>query len=106
ALVPVVIEAAGINGEIKNSEFRQSDRKKLVRAIKGLCFSPRALRPVEEAIVTSGGVAVGEVNPKTMESKLVKGLYFAGEVLDIDALTGGFNITAAACTAYAAGNKF
>ena len=67
-------------------------------------MQPASLRDLNEAIVTAGGVSVKEINPKTMESKLVKGLYFAGEVLDVDALTGGFNITVAACTGYVAGN--
>ena len=104
SLIPVVIEASGIDGDKKNSEFSKADRKKLVTTIKNLTMYPSSLRSVEEGIITSGGVDVGEINPKTMESKLVNGLYFAGEVLDVDALTGGFNITVAACTAYCAGN--
>ena len=68
-------------------------------------MKPSSLRDLNEAIVTAGGVSTKEINPKTMESKLVKGLYFAGEVIDVDALTGGFNITVAACTGYVAGNS-
>ena len=105
AFIPLALKAAGINGEIKNSTLSREDRKKLVHTIKNLKFYPTSLRGVSEAIVTSGGVSVKEINPSTMESKKIKGLYFAGEVLDIDALTGGFNITAAACTAFVAGSS-
>lgn len=104
AFIPFVIKSAAINGDIKNSALTREDRKKLVRAVKTLKFYPYSLRDISEAIVTSGGVSVKEINPSTMESKKIKGLYFAGEVLDIDALTGGFNITAAACTAFVAGS--
>ena len=105
AFIPLALKSAGIRGEIKNSTLSREDRKKLVRTIKHLKFYPASLRGVSEAIVTSGGVSVKEINPSTMESKKIKGLYFAGEVLDIDALTGGFNITAAACTAFVAGSS-
>ncbi len=104
SLIPVIIEESGVDGETKNNELCKADRKKLLSAIKSLMFKPLSLRGVEEAIVTSGGVNVKEIDPKTMQSKKVKGLYFAGEVIDVDALTGGYNITIAACTAYAAGN--
>ena len=104
-LIPVIISAAQVSGEKKNNEFKAEDRKKLVETIKGFTMKPSSLRDINEAIVTAGGVSVKEINPKTMESKLVKGLYFAGEVLDVDALTGGFNITVAACTGYVAGNS-
>lgn len=105
AFIPLALKSAGISGEIKNSTLSREDRKKLVHTIKNLKFYPASLRGVSEAIVTSGGVSVKEINPSTMESKKIKGLYFAGEVLDIDALTGGFNITAAACTAFVAGSS-
>ena len=105
ALIPVIIRSAEVNGEIKNSEFKAENRKKLVDTIKGFTMKPSSLRDLNEAIVTAGGVSTKEINPKTMESKLVKGLYFAGEVIDVDALTGGFNITVAACTGYVAGNS-
>lgn len=104
AMIPVVIKAAGINGDIKNNELKAENRRKIVAAIKDFRMYPHSLRDLNEAIVTSGGVSVKEIDPKTMESKLVKGLFFAGEVIDVDALTGGFNITIAACTAYSAGN--
>ncbi len=104
-LIPVVISASGVKGDIKNNEFKAESRKKLVETIKGFEMRPYSLRDINEAIVTAGGVSVKEINPKTMESKLVKGLYFAGEVIDVDALTGGYNITIAACTGYVAGNS-
>ena len=104
-LIPIIIKESGINGELKNNEFKAEYRKKLVDTIKGFTMRPASLRDLNEAIVTAGGVSVKEINPKTMESKLVKGLYFAGEVIDVDALTGGFNITVAACTGYVAGNS-
>ena len=104
AMIPVIIKAAGINGDIKNNELKVENRRKIVAAIKDFRMYPHSLRDLNEAIVTSGGVSVKEIDPKTMESKLVKGLFFAGEVIDADALTGGFNITIAACTAYSAGN--
>lgn len=104
AMIPVIIKAAGINGDIKNNELKAENRRKIVAAIKDFRMYPHSLRDLNEAIVTSGGVSVKEIDPKTMESKLVKGLFFAGEVIDADALTGGFNITIVACTAYSAGN--
>ena len=104
AMIPVIIKAAGINGDIKNNELKAESRRKIVAAIKDFRIYPHSLRDLNEAIVTSGGVSVKEIDSKTMESKLVKGLFFAGEVIDADALTGGFNITIAACTAYSAGN--
>lgn len=104
AMIPVIIKAAGINGDIKNNELKAENRRKIIAAIKDFRMYPHSLRDLNEAIVTSGGVSVKEIDPKTMESKLVKGLFFAGEVIDADALTGGFNITIAACTAYSAGN--
>ena len=103
-LIPVILNAAKIDGEKKNNELTAVERKRLVETTKSFDFYPASLRDISEAIVTAGGVSVKEINSKTMESKLVKGLYFAGEVLDLDALTGGFNITIAATTAYAAGN--
>lgn len=104
AMIPVIIKTAGVNGDIKNSELKAENRRKIIAAIKDFRMYPHSLRDLNEAIVTSGGVSVKEIDPKTMESKLVKGLFFAGEVIDADALTGGFNITIAACTAYSAGN--
>lgn len=104
SFIPVILEKAGVDGNIKTSDLKKSDRFKIVKTVKNFEFYPASLRSIEEAIVTSGGVDVKDVDPSTMESKLVKGLYFAGEVLDVDALTGGFNITVAMATGYVAGN--
>lgn len=103
SLIGFIIDYCGLNADKKNGELTSSERKKLVFALKNLSFKVKGLRPIEEAIVTGGGVCVNQVNPKTMESKLVSGLYFAGEVLDVDALTGGFNLQCAFSTGAAAG---
>ena len=105
SLVPIVIASSGIDAEKSCDEFTKEERQRFVHTVKNLTFTPKRLRPLEEAIVTSGGITTSEINPKTMESKIVKGLYFAGEVIDVDALTGGFNITIAATTAYSAGGR-
>ena len=102
-MIPVMEELAGIPGETKVHSIRKEQRRRLVNCLKSFEISINRLRPVEEAIVTAGGIKVSEVNPKTMESKIVKGLYFAGEVLDVDAYTGGFNLQIAWGTGYAAG---
>ena len=103
SLIPVVIEQSGIDGETKINSITKQQRRSLCETIKAFEVKPKALRPVEEAVVTRGGVEVGKVSPKTMESKLVKGLYFAGELLDLDAVTGGFNLQIAFSTGYLAG---
>lgn len=105
SLIGFIIRYCGLNGEKKISEITALERKKLVLALKNLSFKVKKLRPIEEAIVTGGGVSVKQVNPKTMQSKLVSGLYFAGEVLDIDALTGGFNLQCSFSTGYLAGEN-
>lgn len=102
SLVPVVVGLSKIDPEQKAGQITREQRKNLVHLLKNLTFSVKKLAGFEEAIVTAGGVDVKEINPKTMESKLQKGLYFVGEVLDVDALTGGFNIQIALSTAYAA----
>ena len=84
-------------------QITKEERLRMVDTLKGFRFTLTKARPIEEAIVTAGGVSVKEVSPKTMESKLVKGLYFTGEVLDIDGMTGGFNLQAAFSTGYLAG---
>ena len=81
------------------------ERRKLLPLLKGMEITITATRPLSEAIVTAGGVDIKEINPKTMESKLVKGLYFAGEILDVDGYTGGFNLQAAFSTGYLAGKS-
>ena len=104
-LIPVAVQLSGIPGDQKVNQITREQRHALVELLKHLCITPKAFRPIEEAIVTSGGVSVKEVNPKTMESKLVKGLYFAGEVLDVDAYTGGFNLQIAFSTGALAGES-
>ena len=101
-LVPVIIERSGIDPDKQVNEITKEERRRLVETTKALTFTLTGLRPFKEAIITQGGVKVKEINPKTMESKLVKGLYFIGEVLDLDAVTGGFNLQIAWSTAKAA----
>ncbi len=101
-LIPVVLKRSGIPFETKIHEVTKAERQSLLHAIKAFSLHPTGFRPIEEAIVTSGGVNVKEVNPKTMESKLTGGLFFAGEVLDVDGYTGGFNLQIAFSTAHLA----
>ncbi len=103
-LINVVIEISKINPEKKINEVTREERKRLGELIKNLKLTISKFRPVEEAIVTAGGVDIKEINPKTMESKLVQGLYFAGEIIDVDAYTGGFNLQIAYSTGYVAGS--
>ena len=105
SLIPYIIDVSGINPDKPVNSVTKQEREKLVNLLKNLSFTVDSLGSIAEGIVTSGGVSVGEVNPKTMESKLVKGLYFAGEMLDVDALTGGFNIQIALSTGFAAGTS-
>ena len=102
-MIPVLEELTGIPGDMKVNGIRKEERARLRRCLKGVEIPITAARPVEEAVVTSGGVKVSEVDPKTMESKIVKGLYFAGEMLDVDAYTGGFNLQIAWATGRRAG---
>ncbi len=102
--LPCVIEKAGISPNKPINVITKQERQKLAHTLKNYSFEPTSLRGFEEAIITSGGIDVKQINPKTMESKLVKGLYFCGEVLDVDAFTGGFNLQIAFSTGYAAGN--
>lgn len=103
-LFPVMLELGGIDPEKKVNNIEKEERKQFVHLIKHFRMTLTGLRGYLEAIITKGGVNVKEIDPGTMESKLVKGLYFAGEVLDLDALTGGFNLQIAWSTGYAAGN--
>ena len=103
-LIPVMLELGGIDPEKKVNSIEKEERKQFVHLIKHFRMTLTGLRDNPEAIITKGGVNVKEIDPGTMESKLVKGLYFAGEVLDLDALTGGFNLQIAWSTGYAAGN--
>ncbi len=102
-LLPVVLTAAGIDAELGASELTRQDRAALVRTLKALPLAVTGTRPLEEAIVTRGGISTKEVHPSTLESKLVRGLYFAGEVLDVDAQTGGYNLQIAWSTGTLAG---
>lgn len=102
-MIPVIIKRSGISPDTKVNQITKEQRKSLVNTIKNLAFDIDGFRPIEEAIVTAGGISVQEINPKTMESKLCKGLFFAGEVLDLDAYTGGFNLQIAFSTGYLAG---
>ncbi len=102
-LIPVVVAMTGISPDKKVNEITKEERKILASLLKGMEFDIDALRPVSDAIITSGGIEVKEVNPKTMESKLCPKVFFAGEVLDVDAYTGGFNLQIAFSTGYLAG---
>ena len=102
-MIPIVIEKTKINEEKRVNEITKEERKNLVKVLKKFELTIKDFRPVEEAIITSGGINIKEINPKTMESKLVKGLYFAGEIIDVDSYTGGFNLQIAYSTGYTAG---
>ena len=95
--------ASKINEEKRVNEITKEERRNLVKVLKKFELTIKDFRPVEEAIITSGGINIKEINPKTMESKLVKGLYFAGEIIDVDSYTGGFNLQIAYSTGYTAG---
>ena len=117
-LIPVVVDIMNkiTNEDLKIDEkdnisnkkinsITKEERHKLVKLLKNFNIAIEGFRPVEEAIVTAGGVNIKEINPKTMESKLVTGLYFAGEIIDVDAYTGGFNLQIAYSTGYTAGKN-
>ena len=103
SMIPVVLRRADIPAQLQANSLTRQKRRTLVETLKAFSVEITGKRPVSEAIITSGGVKVSEIDPKTMESKLVTGLYFAGEVIDCDAYTGGFNLQIAWATAYAAG---
>lgn len=102
-MIPVIIEMSGINPKKKVNEITKEERKTLLSLLKEMRFKVDGLRPVADAIITSGGINVKEINPKTMESKICPGIFFAGEVIDVDAYTGGFNLQIAFSTGYLAG---
>lgn len=104
-MIPVIVNLSGISPNTKVNEITREQRHNLVNILKNLTFTVKKFRPVTEAIITSGGVNVKEINPSTMESKLVPGIYFAGEVIDVDAYTGGFNLQIAFSTGYLAGKN-
>ncbi len=103
SLIPVMVELSGIPGDKPVNQITREERQRLKELLQGLPLTVTRPRPLEEAVITAGGVRVKEVDPRTMASKLVKGLYFAGEVLDVDALTGGYNLQVAWSTGYVAG---
>ena len=105
SMIPVMVHVSEIPPETKVHSITKAQRMRLLENIKNLRLDILSPRPIDEAIVTAGGVDVSEVDPKTMESKLVPGLYFAGEILDLDAYTGGYNLQIAWSTAYAAANS-
>ena len=102
-MIPVLLERAEVPGDRKAHDIPRGERRRILELLKRFPVPVSGPRPIEEAIVTSGGVKVGEVDPRTMESKRVPGLYFAGEIIDVDAYTGGFNLQIAWATGYAAG---
>ena len=102
-MIPLIIELSKIDENKRVNEVTKEERKTLIQLLKNFTITTKGFRPVEEAIITCGGIDTKEINPKTMESKLIKGLYFAGEVIDVDAYTGGFNLQIAYSTGYTAG---
>lgn len=102
-MIPVIVELSGIDEKKQVNNITKEERNRLVNLLKGLTFKVESLRGFNEAIITKGGVSVKEINPGTMEAKKVKGLFFAGEVLDLDAVTGGYNLQIAWSTGYLAG---
>ena len=103
SMIPVVLKRLGIDPALQANSLNKQQRRTMVELLKAFPVEIFGKRPVAEAIITSGGIKIGEIDPKTMESKLVPGLYFAGEIIDCDAYTGGFNLQIAWATAYAAG---
>lgn len=103
AMVPVMVDRTGIPGDTKVHSITRQQRRRLLELLKCFTIEVTGTCPVEEAIITSGGIKVSEIDPKTMQSKLVQGLFFAGEIIDVDAYTGGFNLQIAWATGHAAG---
>ena len=104
-MIPIIVKLSGLNGNIKSNQVTKEMRETLVYLLKDIRLTVTDFRPIEEAIITSGGVSVSEIDPKTMKSKLVDGLYFAGEVIDVDAYTGGFNLQIAFSTGHLVGDS-
>lgn len=102
-LIPIIIQKSGISEKKKVNEITKEERKNLINQLKNFEITIKRTRPIEEAIITSGGINIKEINPKTMESKIIKNLYFAGEIIDVDSYTGGFNLQIAYATGYTAG---
>jgi len=104
-LIPIILNLSNISENKKVHQITKIERKTLVDLLKNFSLTIKGFRPIEEAIVTSGGINIKEINPGTMESKLIKGLFFAGEIIDVDAYTGGFNLQIAFSTGYVAGGN-
>ncbi len=104
-MIPVIVSLSGIDQRKKPNEITKEERKQLCFLLKHLTVRIKEFRPVSEAIITSGGIKVSEINPSTMESKIIEGLFFAGEIIDVDAYTGGFNLQIAFSTGYLAGKN-
>ena len=104
-MIPYIVEHSHISPEKKVDEVTKEERQRLALLLKNLTFTIQKLRPIEEAIITAGGIDTKEINSTTMESKIVKGLFFAGEIIDVDAYTGGFNLQIAYSTAYVAASR-
>ncbi|MBC8385050.1 MAG: aminoacetone oxidase family FAD-binding enzyme, partial [Candidatus Cloacimonetes bacterium] len=104
-LIPIILGLVDIKGDRPVNQITREERKRLVVSLKNLKIKLKKFRPLKEAIITSGGIDVNEINPKTMESKLVKGLFFAGEIIDADAYTGGFNLQIAWSSGFVAGKS-
>ena len=102
-LIPIIVELSEITRHRKVSQISKQQRLNLVHLLKNITFTVKRYRPIEEAIITSGGIKVSEINASTMESKIIENLFFAGEIIDVDAYTGGFNLQIAYSTAYLAG---
>lgn len=102
-MIPVMIQRSGINPNKPINEITKAERREIVKLLKNFTIKIKEFRPIEEAIITSGGISIKEINPKTMQSKKIEGLYFAGEIIDVDSYTGGFNLQIAYSTGYTAG---
>ena len=105
SMIPVVLRRLQIDPTMQANSLTRQQRRSMVELLKAFSFTITTKRPVAEAIITSGGIKVSEIDPKTMQSKKIPGLYFAGEIIDCDAYTGGFNLQIAWATAYAAGSS-
>lgn len=105
SLIPVAVSLSGIAPHFKVNQISREQRLNFCTLLKKFPLTPIGFRPIEEAIITSGGISVKEINPATMESKKIEGLFFAGEIIDVDAFTGGFNLQIAFSTGYVAGRN-
>lgn len=104
-MIPIIIRESKINPEKRVCDISKEEKKEISFLLKNFCIEIKGFRPIDEAIITSGGIVTKEINPKTMESKIIKGLFFAGEIIDVDAYTGGFNLQIAYSTGYVAGSE-